>query len=91
MVVVVRINRNRGFEWWFDMAGEPVKTEVDFDEVKFVRVDRLPTSERLKLQEKNIYVGLVKFSIKENSPKEVIDVKQALELPSQIIAREYER
>lgn len=73
------------------MAGEPVKTEVDFDEVKFVRVDRLPTSERLKLQEKNIYVGLVKFSIKENSPKEVIDVKQALELPSQIIAREYER
>lgn len=73
------------------MTTEAVETEASYDEVQFIRVDRLPTSERLKLQEKGIYDGFVRFNIREGSPKEVVDVKQALELPSQIISKEYER
>lgn len=58
---------------------------TEYDEIRFVRVDKLPASRQLELQKLGIYDGIVKFKIKGTTPKEIVGVEQALELPSQHI------
>jgi len=57
----------------------------EISEIKIKRIDLLPSSVRKKLTEDGIVDGLVRFNIKQNSPKEVISTEQAVRLPSELL------
>ena len=64
-------------------------TTKNIDEIRIRRVDKLPTAMRRELQKRGIYDGLVRFEISGTTHKEVVNVEQSLELPSELIAKEY--
>lgn len=61
----------------------------DITEFQIKRVDLLPTSVKQQLRKIGIVAGLVRYNIKENSPKEIISVEQSFQLPSEIIEQAY--
>ena len=62
---------------------EKVNEEKNFQTVK--RIDKLPIDQRIKLEKRGIFDGLVLFSGTENSPRDIVKEEQSLKLPSQFL------
>ena len=59
------VNNGNPIEDIFEEDFDKIQFIDNIDEIRFVRVDKLPTEKRKELQKKGIYDGIVKFEIKD--------------------------
>ncbi len=63
----------------------------EITEFQIKRVDLLPPNIKQQLRKLGIVTGLVRYNIKENSPKEIISIEPSFQLPSEVIEQAYNK